>query len=90
MFDGHVWRGRGCEKCNRSGFRGRVGYFELLPISAAVRKAIAENQSTSTLIEVAGDSYERMRTDGLRKAARGLSTIEEVLRATQDADDTGV
>ncbi|MHC4910239.1 MAG: GspE/PulE family protein, partial [Planctomycetota bacterium] len=87
LFDGHVYRGAGCEKCNRSGFRGRIGYFELISISSALRRAIAENKTTAELIDIAGDAYENMRSDGIRKAARGDSTIEEVLRATQDADD---
>jgi len=90
MFGGQVWVGRGCDECNGSGTHGRLGYFELLLINAPLRRAIAENRSTSELIDVIGTRYTSMRQEGLRKAADGLTTIEEVLRATQDADESGV
>ncbi len=86
LFDGHVWRGAGCAKCNDSGHRGRIGYFELLRITPAIRAAISANRSAQELSEIAGDAYRRMRDDGLRKAAAGETTIEEVLRATQDTE----
>jgi type II secretory ATPase GspE/PulE/Tfp pilus assembly ATPase PilB-like protein len=90
MFGGKVWRGRGCEKCSRSGYYGRLGYFELLLINPALRRAIAENRPAADLAGLVDSSFTSMRHDGLEKAAQGLTTIEEVMRATQDADDTGV
>jgi type II secretion system protein E len=90
LFNGKVWRGAGCDECNGSGYRGRIGYFELLVINSALRKAVSENRPVSEIAALAPESYRPMRQDGLEKAALGMSTIEEVLRATQDADDTGV
>ena len=90
LFGGKTWRGAGCDKCNGSGFHGRVGYFELLRINAGLRKAISDNRPVAELAQLADESFLNMRDDGLRKAATGLSTIEEVLRATQDTEDTGV
>ncbi|MHC5004570.1 MAG: GspE/PulE family protein, partial [Planctomycetota bacterium] len=90
MFGGQVWHGRGCDKCNSSGSFGRIGYFELLQISSALRRAISENRSASELAAIVGTNYKTMRRDGIEKAAAGETTIEEVLRATQDADDSGV
>lgn len=90
MFEGSVWVGRGCDACNNSGIHGRIGYFELLKISAPLRKAISDCRAAAELIEIIGTNYTTMRQDGMRKAADGLTTIEEVLRATQDTDETGV
>ncbi len=86
-FDGKEWRGRGCDKCNGSGQYGRVGFFELITISSTLRRAISEKRSTSELIEIVGDSYQNMRQDGIEKAVQGVTTIDEVLRATQDTED---
>jgi type IV pilus assembly protein PilB len=89
-FGGHIWRGAGCEKCNRTGYHGRIGYFELILVNATLRQAISSNIGVSELMNVVGESYKTMREDGIDKAAEGLTTIEEVLRATQDAEDTPV
>ena len=89
-FNGMEWRGEGCDKCNGSGQYGRVGYFELLLISPSVRRAISENRPASEIASLIGEGYKNMRQDGLAKAAEGMTTIEEVLRATQDTDDSGV
>jgi type II secretory ATPase GspE/PulE/Tfp pilus assembly ATPase PilB-like protein len=90
IFGGTVWRGAGCEKCNRSGFFGRIGYFEFVRITPSLRKGISENRPLTDLATLVDDTFASMRMDGLKKAALGLTTIEEVLRATQDADDAAV
>jgi type II secretory ATPase GspE/PulE/Tfp pilus assembly ATPase PilB-like protein len=90
MFEGKVWRGRGCSKCNNSGTHGRIGFFELLTINPTLRRAVSENRNTSELIDLVDASFQTMRQDGLAKASQGLTTIEEVLRATQDTEDIGV
>ena len=90
MFEGKVWRGTGCDECKGSGYYGRIGYFELLTISAALRRAISENRPTADLAALAPETYRTMRQDGIERAVEGMTTIEEVLRATQDAEDAGV
>jgi type II secretory ATPase GspE/PulE/Tfp pilus assembly ATPase PilB-like protein len=87
LFNGKVWRGAGCDECKGSGYRGRIGYFELLVINPALRRAISENRPMGELMALMGDSFRTMRQDGIDRAAEGLTTIEEVLRATQDAED---
>ncbi|MEM7228097.1 MAG: GspE/PulE family protein [Planctomycetota bacterium] len=87
MFNNTVYRGAGCNKCNNTGQRGRMGFFELLTINPTMRKAIAENKSTAELANLVGDDFVTMRDDGIAKAQRGETTIEEVLRATQDSDE---
>jgi type II secretory ATPase GspE/PulE/Tfp pilus assembly ATPase PilB-like protein len=90
MFGGRVSRGTGCDECNGSGYRGRIGYFELLLINPQLRRAISENRSQAALAELAGETFATMRQDGMDKARQGLTTIEEVMRATQDTEDMGV
>jgi type IV pilus assembly protein PilB len=87
MFNGKVWQGAGCDECNGSGYYGRIGYFELLVINSALRKAVSENRPVAELAALAPESYRTMRQDGIDRAAEGMTTIEEVLRATQDAED---
>ena len=87
LFGGKVWRGKGCEKCNRTGFYGRIGFFELVRINAALRRAIGERKSVAELMKLVDPDFRTMRDDGLLKAAAGMTTIEEVLRATQDTED---
>jgi len=89
LFDGQVSRGTGCKKCNESGLQGRLGFFELVTITPPLRRAISEGRSTEDLASLI-DGAMTMRTDGLQKAAQGLTTVEEVMRATQDTDDSGV
>jgi type II secretory ATPase GspE/PulE/Tfp pilus assembly ATPase PilB-like protein len=79
--------GAGCEECNGSGFKGRMGFFEVIRINSALRSAIAENRPVLELRRILGPDFVTMRVDGIEKAALGLTTVEEVLRATQDVDD---
>jgi general secretion pathway protein E len=77
--------GAGCEECNRTGFRGRVGIFELLVIDDEIRRLVLARAGSPSIREAAVRAGMRtMRRDGLEKAARGLTTVAEVLRATQE------
>jgi type II secretory ATPase GspE/PulE/Tfp pilus assembly ATPase PilB-like protein len=87
LFQGEVWRGTGCEECNNSGYRGRLGYFELLRINSGLRRAISENRPAADLRKLVEADFVTMRSDGMAKAAAGLTSVEEVLRATQDTED---
>jgi len=80
-------RGAGCDKCNSTGFRGRVGFFEMLRVSPALRAGVSERRSANDLLRLANGHFVSMRRDGLLKASRGVTTVEEVLRATQDASE---
>ncbi|MEC8320666.1 MAG: GspE/PulE family protein [Planctomycetota bacterium] len=88
-FEGRMTVGEGCEKCGNTGFRGRLGFYELIRVSPALRTAISEGTSTIGLKAHLGDDFVSMRDDGIRKAIDGLTTPEEVLRATQDVEDFG-
>jgi type IV pilus assembly protein PilB len=84
---GMGWRGAGCDKCDGVGYRGRIGYYEIFVMTAPLRRAISERANSQDLVRTLGPGYVNMRRDGILKAAEGLSTVEEVLRATQDADE---
>lgn len=86
-FDGQCFLGPGCDKCNESGYRGRIGFFEIFEVNARIRQAITERKTTRELLSLASKSHVSMRNDGIGKASVGKTTIEEVLRATQDAED---
>jgi len=87
--DGMSWAGAGCEICSSSGYKGRLGYYEVLEVNAGMRSAISQRLSAQPLLRIAGPEHETMRRDGLLKAAAGKTTVDEVLRATQDTEDFG-
>jgi type II secretory ATPase GspE/PulE/Tfp pilus assembly ATPase PilB-like protein len=78
-------RGAGCTACRGTGFRGRVGVFELLLVTDDVRDAITQQASRSRLRTLALEGgLVSLRTDGWHKAHAGLTTVEEVLRVIQE------
>jgi general secretion pathway protein E len=78
-------RGRGCEHCRGTGYRGRIGLYELLVLTPELRNAIASGASAAVLEELAGTAgMVTLQQDGWSKVAAGITTIEEVLRVTQN------
>jgi general secretion pathway protein E len=84
---GHVFRARdgGCETCLGLGYRGRSGIYEVLGVQDSVRTLIMKREDASNIKRVACDHGMRtMREDGALKVLRGETSIEEVLRVTQE------
>jgi len=80
-----LYRGRGCDKCFNLGTIGRIGIYELLPIDAELCSMIIRQAPAGAIKEYAVSKGMRtLREDGLDKARAGITTIEEVLRVTQD------
>jgi type II secretory ATPase GspE/PulE/Tfp pilus assembly ATPase PilB-like protein len=80
-----LFRGLGCAVCRGTGYRGRLGIFELFPIGDEVRDAIARGVNRGQLRSLAAEGgFTPIRADGWRKVESGLTTIEEVLRVVQD------
>jgi type II secretory ATPase GspE/PulE/Tfp pilus assembly ATPase PilB-like protein len=78
-----IYRPKGCKECSFSGFRGRVGIFELLPVTDAVRSLILESQSSLTLREHAvQNGMTLLRDDGWNKVRAGITSLEEVVRVS--------
>ena len=75
--------GKGCSECNRTGYKGRQGLFELMVINDSIRELITKKAPTLVLKQKAIESGMRtLRDDGLRCIFDGLTTIEEVLKYT--------
>ena len=82
-----VYKGRGCEKCNGSGYSGRQGLYEVMPITAEIRELILDRASTTEIRHMAcKQGMLTLRHDGLVKVVKGVTTVEEVLRETAVAD----
>jgi general secretion pathway protein E len=84
LKDGMLARGRGCGSCFGSGHQNRTGIYEILPIDDPMRELIVERASASKMKRSAlNHGFRTLRMDGAEKVARGLTTMEEVLRVTQ-------
>jgi len=80
-----LWFGKGCEKCGDSGYRGRIGIYEVMPIDDAIREAMLKRSSASDIKKLAvSRGMKTMVEDGFEKAANGLTTIAEVLRVIHE------
>ncbi|OIO54378.1 hypothetical protein AUJ46_03525 [Candidatus Peregrinibacteria bacterium CG1_02_54_53] len=76
-----LYRGKGCEACGNTGYRGRIGIYELLVITPAIEELILQRASSSVLNKAAvKDGMQLMFHDGLNKVLAGVTTIEELLR----------
>ena len=79
---------RGCAHCRGTGYWGRAAIHELLVVDEAVREAILRGTDASQLQEIArGGGLVSLYEDGLRKVCAGITSLEEVLRVTQDQGD---
>jgi type IV pilus assembly protein PilB len=76
-------RGRGCEACGGTGFRGRVGLYEILEVNDTIRRLIAQGRPDKE-IAAAGfaDHMQPLRQAGWARIREGQTTIEEVLKET--------
>ena len=82
--DGKIFKAVGCRNCRMTGYRGRTGLYELLEANDEVRKLVAENTQSHLVKHAARAAGMRtLRDDGWRKVVAGLTTVEEVLRATK-------
>lgn len=79
------YRGRGCSACFDLGYRGRSGIYELLPMSDQIRDLLMRNKDAASINTAAVKAGMRsLRHAGLAKALQGETTLEEVLRVTQE------
>lgn len=80
-------RGEGCPACKNTGYQGRVGLYELMEMTESVRELIIAKASSSAIKSAAAQAgFKGLRQEGLLKAAAGVTTVEEVLRVTQEAE----
>jgi type IV pilus assembly protein PilB len=78
-----IYKGKGCSTCNNTGYKGRIGLFEVLKVSDSIREMILQGSSA---LEIKRKAIEEgmitLRQSGLNKIRQGVSTIEDVLRET--------
>jgi len=82
VLHGRFFSGRGCEECRGTGYRGRVGIFELLAIGPELQELILHKRSNAELKSVARKSMITMHQDALQKAATGMTSLEEIIRVS--------
>lgn len=79
-----LWSGKGCDKCRNSGYSGRVGIYELLMVDDQLRDIVVRNPNVAELRRLCAErGMVTLRADGLKKAAAGKTSVEEVLRVTE-------
>ncbi|MBV9291137.1 MAG: Flp pilus assembly complex ATPase component TadA, partial [Frankiales bacterium] len=84
-------RGSGCADCGGTGYRGRIGVFEVLPVTAAMRSVLMSTPNEGAVAAAAvADGMQTLRASAIGKAHAGLTTYEEVLRVTQVDSTSGV
>ena len=88
VTDGHgvdLFRGEGCDACRKTGYKGRVGIYELFIISEEVRSLILRKASSGEIRRLAVErGMVTLREDAWDKARAGLTTVDEILRVTQE------
>jgi general secretion pathway protein E len=78
-----LYRGKGCEKCINTGYLGRTGIYELLPVTNDIRKLIMGHADAVQIKEKAiSNGMKTLLQDGVEKALQGITTLEEVLRVS--------
>jgi type IV pilus assembly protein PilB len=79
------FEGEGCSSCDDSGYRGRVGLYEVMPITGEQRRLITNHASSADIRDQAvADGMLTLRQDGLTKMRAGVTTLDEVLRETSN------
>lgn len=83
--DMKFYKGEGCSECSGSGYKGRTGLYELLIVNDRIRELVVKRESLAAIRNAAAEEgMKTLRENGLKKAAKGITTIEEVLRETKE------
>jgi type II secretory ATPase GspE/PulE/Tfp pilus assembly ATPase PilB-like protein len=81
------YHGEGCPVCKNTGYKGRIGIFELMEMNETIRNLIIAKAASTSIKSAAGQTgFKTLRQEGLIRAASGVTTVEEVLRVTQEAE----
>jgi len=80
-MDQPIYRARGCESCIQTGFKGRIGIFEIMIMNESIKNMILQSFDSNMIkTQSVKDGMVTLRQDGIRKVLAGVTTIEEVLR----------
>jgi len=76
-----LYRGQGCKRCNNTGYKGRLGLYEVMLVSEAIERLTVERKSADEIGRVAqAEGMKSLRDDGIDKVLRGVTSIEEIAR----------
>lgn len=79
-----VYKGTGCKVCHNTGYQGRIGVFEVLEVTAAIKELITSKADSDIILKKAiEEGMTVMLDDGVQKVVKGLTTVEEILRVTK-------
>jgi type II secretory ATPase GspE/PulE/Tfp pilus assembly ATPase PilB-like protein len=81
-IEGVFFSGKGCDECRNTGYRGRIGIFELLSITPELKEMILQKRSNAELKSTAQRGMITMHQDALQKASAGITSLEEILRVS--------
>jgi type IV pilus assembly protein PilB len=71
----------GCNHCNNTGYKGRLGIYEIMPVTEAIERLIVERKSADEIMRVAAaEGMITLRQDGLERVLQGVTSIEEISR----------
>ncbi len=80
-----LFKGKGCNACKDTGYKGRIGIFELLVVNEEIKKMIVDKASSSAIKKkIIEMGMKTLRDDGMDKALKGITTADEVIKATQE------
>jgi type II secretory ATPase GspE/PulE/Tfp pilus assembly ATPase PilB-like protein len=82
QVQGRFYQGSGCEECRGTGYRGRIGIFELLAVNQELRELILQRRSSAEIKAAAQKTMITMHQDALQKAAEGITSLEEIVRVS--------
>ena len=78
---GHICRAKGCVQCNNTGYRGRIGVYEMMQVTPKLRRIIAAKGTTEEIEKVAiEEGMSKLRNSAARLTMRGITTIDEMKR----------
>ncbi|HTL27777.1 MAG TPA: type II secretion system ATPase GspE, partial [Tepidisphaeraceae bacterium] len=81
-----TFRGKGCDRCRKTGYSGRLGIYELLVMDDSLRDMVTSNPDVNHLRKLCRErGLVTLREDGFRKVMNGLTTVDEILRVTENA-----
>jgi general secretion pathway protein E len=82
--EGKIFQSKGCEKCFQTGYRGRIGIFEIMVVENQLKSLILKSFDANRIFnEALKLNLVTLRQDGIRKVLEGITTFEEILRVTQ-------
>ena len=88
LDEGTIYEPVGCEECRKSGFRGRMGIYELILITDTIRPLIVARESASVIKnEALKQGMRTLRDDGWSKVLAGITTVEEVVRVSEEDEN---